>query len=414
MGDTIETILERQDEATRREQRDRRLDESYARARRLHRDREWQAVSDLFERIHAEDPNYPDPEGLLSSSRDALELERRVATLYDRGQRHIRAEELKQALECFEDVQQLEPGFRDTEEILSRLRRALAPPPRVEVPDLAGRSISQARSILANEGLKLSVYEEVPSDTMPEGEVIEQRPGPETELEAGSFVSITVSSGPPDVTEAAPPGDRAREDTNRLDRAQPPLPASTGSRWALLLRGLALGVFGLLLIGISTGSGQFQLYGTLLIVADGVFAIIDARTSVGRRRLLLLQGRIGVLVGLLMLLVLILGKTQIVSQIVPYDNAKEYVVEVIHDWQFGRRLVGSWAIFVGAIRMIAAVQLRWETKNSLLMGTGGGLLVISGSLLWLVPVFDWWRLLGFLALASGMTLIAVALRVRNA
>jgi tetratricopeptide (TPR) repeat protein len=414
MGDTIETILERQDEATRREQRDRRLDESYARARRLHRDREWQAVSDLFERIHAEDPNYPDPEGLLSSSRDALELERRVATLYDRGQRHIRAEELKQALECFEDVQQLEPGFRDTEELLSRLRRALAPPPRVEVPDLAGRSISQARSILANEGLKLSVYEEVSSDTIPEGEVIEQSPDPETELEAGGFVSITVSSGPPEVTKAAPPGDRAREDTNRLERAQPPLPASTGSRWALLLRGLALGVFGLLLpIGISTGSGQFQLYGALLMVADGVFAISDARTSVGRRRLLLLQGRIGVLVGLLVLLVWLLGNTQIVSQIVPYDNAKEYVVAVIHDWQFGRRLVGSWAIFIGAIRIIAAVQLRWETKNSLLMGTGGGLLVISGSLLCLVPFFERWLLLGFLVLVSGMTLIAVALRVRN-
>jgi tetratricopeptide (TPR) repeat protein len=195
MGDTIETILERQDEATRREQRDRRLEESYARARRLHGDREWQAVVDLFERIHAEDQNYPDPERLLSSSRDALELERRVPTLYDRGQRHIRAEELHQALECFEDVQQLEPGFRDTEEILSRLRRALAPHPRVEVPDLAGRSISRAHSILANEGLELSVYEEVPSDTIPEGEVIEQSPEPETELEAGSFVSITVSSG---------------------------------------------------------------------------------------------------------------------------------------------------------------------------------------------------------------------------
>jgi hypothetical protein len=129
---------------------------------------------------------------------------------------------LKQALESFEDVQQLEPGFRDTEEILSRLRRALAPPPRVEVPDLAGRSISQARSILANEGLELSVYEEVPSDTIPEGEVIEQCPDPGTELEAGGFVSITVSTGPHEVIATAPPGDRAREDTNRLDRAQPP------------------------------------------------------------------------------------------------------------------------------------------------------------------------------------------------
>jgi hypothetical protein len=97
MGDTIDTILERQEEAACEEERNRRLEESYIQARRLHRGRKWQAVRDVFEQIHAEDPDYPDPEELLASSSDALELEQRVASLYDRGQRHMKAEEWQEA-----------------------------------------------------------------------------------------------------------------------------------------------------------------------------------------------------------------------------------------------------------------------------------------------------------------------------
>jgi tetratricopeptide (TPR) repeat protein len=417
MGDTIGTILERQEEAARREERDRQLEALYSQAGRLHRDGRWQAVIDLFEQISAEDPNYPDPEELLASSSDALELEQRAATRYDRGQRHMDAEEWQQALECFEDVQRLKPGYRDTEELVARLRRALAPPPRVEVPDLAGQRVSQARSSLAGKGLTLSVQEEVPSETIAEGEVVEQRPEPGTEALAGSSVGITVSSGPHKVIATAPPGDRTREETYRPERAQPQLPASAGSRWALVMRGLVIGIFGLvlLLIGIdrSVGSGGlFQLYSTILMISDGVLAAIDAKTSVGRRRLLMLQGRISILLGLLMFLVWLLVYTQIVSHIVPHNDAQSKVVEYIQPLHIGTILVGSWAIFIGAIRIIAAVQLRWETKNSLLMGTSGGLLVIFG-ILFLWSSSQSWRLLGFLALVSGIALIAVAFRVRN-
>jgi uncharacterized membrane protein HdeD (DUF308 family) len=73
MGDTIELILERQEEAARQEERNRRLEELYAQARRLHQDRKWQAVTNVFEQIHTEDPAYSDPEGLLRSARQTLE-----------------------------------------------------------------------------------------------------------------------------------------------------------------------------------------------------------------------------------------------------------------------------------------------------------------------------------------------------
>ena len=396
MGDTIEKILERQ-EAARQEHRNRRLEELYTQARRLHRDRKWQAVIDLFEQINSEDPNYPDPERLLASSREALEQERRVATLYDRGQRHMKADEWQKALECFEEVQRLKSGYRDTEEMLSLVRRELAPHPTVEVPELTGQRVSQARSSLANKGLELSAHREVSSDTIPEGEIIGQSPEPGKEVVAGSPVTITVSSGPRKVIATDSPDDQTAEHTDRPEPAQRLLPALAGSWWALALRGLVMGVFGLVLLTVfQHGGGDFRLYAALLIIADGVLVTIDATRRAGRRRLLLIQGRISGLVGLVTLLIWFAATIN--PQITEY-------VPVVY-------LVGTRAVFIGTIHVIVAFKLRWETRNLLLMGTSGVLLIISGILLWR-PSFSSWQLLGFLALASGITLIAVALRVRG-
>jgi uncharacterized membrane protein HdeD (DUF308 family) len=73
MGDTVETNLVRQEDAAREEERNRRLEELYVQARQFRRNQEWQAVIDAFEQIRAEDPAYPDPEGLLRSARQSLE-----------------------------------------------------------------------------------------------------------------------------------------------------------------------------------------------------------------------------------------------------------------------------------------------------------------------------------------------------
>jgi peptide/nickel transport system substrate-binding protein len=198
MGDTKEAILKRQEQTSRENERQDRLDELYARARRSHHNQEWQAVVDAFEQIHAEDPSYPDPAELLASAREALETlgrMQRVAALYDRSQRHIDAEEWQQALEFLEEVQQLEPGYRETEELLSRVRQELAPPSTVTVPDLSSRTILQARSTLSQRGLRLGAQNDVSSDTVPEGQIIEQSPEAGTDVEVGSSVSVTVSSG---------------------------------------------------------------------------------------------------------------------------------------------------------------------------------------------------------------------------
>jgi len=106
---------------------------------------------------------------------------------------------VQQALECLEELQQLEPGYRDTEVLLSRVRQELAPPPTVGVPGLSGQKASQASNTLANKGLKLDVQRGVASETMPEGRIIEQSPEAGAQVEAGSVVSVTVSSGPSSV-----------------------------------------------------------------------------------------------------------------------------------------------------------------------------------------------------------------------
>jgi hypothetical protein len=76
----------------------------------------------LLEQIRAEDPAYPDREGLLASAREALERERKVAAIYAKAQRHMDAREWQQAIERLEEVRQLEPGHRDVDALLAQAR----------------------------------------------------------------------------------------------------------------------------------------------------------------------------------------------------------------------------------------------------------------------------------------------------
>ena len=193
-----EDMREGQEQAAKEIERRNRLDELYGRARRSHQNQDWQGVIDVFEQIRAEDKDYPDSEGLLTSAREALEAQElalRVAAIYAEGQRYMDAKEWQQALGCFEEVQRLESGFRETEELLSRVRRELAPRPKAVVPDLGGQAVSQARDTLVSEGLRLRVQKELPSDTVPEAQIIEQSPGAGREVQSGTSVSVTVSSG---------------------------------------------------------------------------------------------------------------------------------------------------------------------------------------------------------------------------
>jgi len=220
MGDTLEATLGHQERAAREEKRRNRLEELYTQARQLHQAQEWQAVVDVFDRIHSLDSEYPDPEGFLESAHEQLaareELTRRVAAIYDQGRRHIESEEWSQALECFREVQRLKPAYRDTEMLLSQVRDKLAKPQTLEVPDLSGQNAFQMRSILEDRGLKLGTQRKVSSDTVPEGEIVRQTPEAGTEVEASSSVDITISKGPSTVEVPDLAGQSASEASSTL------------------------------------------------------------------------------------------------------------------------------------------------------------------------------------------------------
>jgi eukaryotic-like serine/threonine-protein kinase len=67
----------------------------------------------------------------------------------------------------------------------------------VEVPDLTGFTVAEASSALEEAELGLGEQYYAPSSTVPEGTIISQEPYAGTEVEPGTAVSVTVSSGPP-------------------------------------------------------------------------------------------------------------------------------------------------------------------------------------------------------------------------
>jgi hypothetical protein len=263
----------------------------------------------------------------------------------------------------------------DTIEALLR-RQDPAPSMIVEVPDLGGQEVAQAESMLANESLELADRNEVSNDMVPEGEIFKQSPEAGKEVDAGSSVSIWVSSGP---------------------QRQPLLPVVAGHWWVPASRGLVLAIFGstvlvvtaLVSLGVEPGFGLYK-FGALMMMVDGVFAIIGAISSPHGRQSLLVQGIISGLAGLL---------TWRIADPTADLNPASYSM-------------GSWAIIIGIVCIIATIRLKQEIRSLWLMGTSGVLLVVFGILMVWPENFGWW-LTGPWLLASGITLIKFAFRARN-
>jgi serine/threonine-protein kinase len=72
--------------------------------------------------------------------------------------------------------------------------------PKVPVPDVHGKSVAEAASVLGQAGLNGSKTQSEASDTVPKDQVIRTDPAAGTQVEKGSSVTIIVSSGPAQVS----------------------------------------------------------------------------------------------------------------------------------------------------------------------------------------------------------------------
>ncbi|MDX6671611.1 MAG: eukaryotic-like serine/threonine-protein kinase [Solirubrobacteraceae bacterium] len=80
---------------------------------------------------------------------------------------------------------------------------ALTRPEQVKVPDVVGKDFQAARTVLINAGFK--VQDQRVTDPAPRGRVLREDPQPQSQVDQGSTITLTVSDGPgstlvPDVT----------------------------------------------------------------------------------------------------------------------------------------------------------------------------------------------------------------------
>lgn len=170
----------------------------------------------------------------------------------------------------------------------------------------------------------------------------------------------------------------------------------TGSWWALLLRGIAGVVFGVLAFVWPriTLTALVFLWGAYAFV-DGAFAMIAGVRSYGESRrwwVLLIEGVLGLAAG-------------VIAFMIPGITALVLLL-----------LIAAWAIVTGIFEIVAAIQLRKYIRGEWLLILAGIASIIFGALLFFNPTAGalavvW--LIGAYAIVFGVLLIALSLRLHG-
>ena len=163
--------------------------------------------------------------------------------------------------------------------------------------------------------------------------------------------------------------------------------------WALALRGVFAVLFGLLTFFIPgiTLLTLVLLFGAYAIL-DGIFDIVSAVRAPGHHWPLILEGVVGIIIGILTFL-----WPGITTMVLLY-------------------LIAFWAIFTGILEIVAGIRLREVIANEWLLILMGVLSVLFGFLILIFPgagalaIVIW---IGAYALLFGIMLIALAFLLRR-
>ena len=166
--------------------------------------------------------------------------------------------------------------------------------------------------------------------------------------------------------------------------------------WALLIRGIAAVIFGILALvwpGATWVAIAF-LFGAYAFV-DGVFAIVAAvRAAEAHERWwpFLIGGIIGL----------------IIAAITFYDVGITILALYF--------TIAAWALLTGIVQIVAAVQLRKHVANEAWLILGGILSILFAVLMWWRPIAGavaivW--IIGIYAIVFGIMMIAFSLRLRS-
>jgi hypothetical protein len=79
-----------------------------------------------------------------------------------------------------------------------------SPTAQVSIPDVTGLSEAQAANEIGQAGLSVGSVRNVPSDSVPQGDVVSTDPAADTTVPTGTGVTLFVSSGPPQSTTSTP------------------------------------------------------------------------------------------------------------------------------------------------------------------------------------------------------------------